>query len=394
MPRSKRRSPALRPGRRLPVGADVLREGTHFRVWAPRRASVELMLEDGDGEPGKVIPLEAEGNGYFSALCSDAPAGTRYRYRLDGAVTCPDLAARFQPEGPGGPSQVVDPATFPWTDAGWPGVAESGHVIYEIHVGTFTPEGTWDAGCRELPELKAAGITLLEVMPVAEFPGRFGWGYDGVNLFAPTRLYGTPDDFRRFVDCAHGLGLGVLLDVVYNHVGPLYSYFREYAAAYFSDRYPNEWGEALNFDGEGSGPVREFFVANAGYWIDEFHCDGLRLDATQQIFDASPEHVVAAVRRRVREAARGRRTFVVAENEPQRVECLRAPEQGGYGLDAMWNDDLHHAAVVAATGRTDAYYSDYRGSPQELISAAKRAFLYAGQRSEWQGKPRGTPTVG
>jgi maltooligosyltrehalose trehalohydrolase len=372
------------------VGAEVLREGTHFRVWAPRRRRVTLVLEDAEGQPTKEIELSGEGDGYFSGSSREAAAGARYRYRLDDGAALPDLASRFQPLGPGGPSEVVDPSGFSWTDQAWPGPPPDGQVIYEVHIGTFTAEGTWEAACRELPELKALGVTLLEVMPVAEFPGRFGWGYDGVDLFAPTRLYGRPDDFRRFVDRAHGLGLAVVLDVVYNHVGPLYSYFRDYAPAYFSERHATEWGEALNFDGPDSRPVREFFVANAGYWVDEFHCDGLRLDATQQIFDASPEHLLAAVQRRVREAAGRRRAYLVAENEPQDVRLLRAPEEGGFGLDAIWNDDFHHTAVVALTGRNDAYYSDYSGGPQELISAATHGLLYQGQRSSWQGKPRGS----
>jgi maltooligosyltrehalose trehalohydrolase len=394
MPKGKRKAGPDTPPRRLPVGAEVLPGGTHFRVWAPRRRRVELVLEDGEGTPTKVTELTAEPGGYFSGWCAEAQAGTRYRYRLDGDGPFPDLASRYQPEGPGGPSQVVDPSTFAWTDATWTGIPVDGQVVYEMHVGTFTSEGTWDAACRQLPELGALGVTVVEVMPVAEFPGRFGWGYDGVDLFAPTRLYGTPDDFRRFVDYAHGLGLAVILDVVYNHVGPLYSFFREYSATYFTDRYPNEWGEALNFDGPDSGPVREFFVANAGYWVEEFHCDGLRLDATQQVFDASPEHLLTAVRQRVQAAAGRRPTYVVGENEPQHVQLLHPPRQGGSGLDALWNDDFHHSAVAALTGRNEAYYSDYAGTPQELISAAKRAFLYQGQRSTWQGKPRGTPTAG
>ena len=264
-------------------------------------------------------------------------------------------------------------------------------MIYELHVGTFTPEGTWAAAARQLPELAAAGITVLELMPVSEFPGRFGWGYDGVFPFAPTRLYGTPDDFRRFVDGAHAVGLGVILDVVYNHLGPDGCVLRQYAPEYFTDRYANEWGDALNFDGDGSGPVREFFVANAGYWIDEFHLDGLRFDATQQMFDASPDHVLAAAARAARAAARGRRVLLVAENEPQDTRLVRSPDQGGYGLDALWNDDFHHTGRVALTGRREAYYTDYLGRPQELISAAKRGFLYQGQHYSWQNQARGTP---
>src|SRR5712675_3349683 len=228
-------------------------------------------------------------------------------------------------------------------------------------------------------------------MPVAEFPGRFGWGYDGVNLFAPTRLYGRPMDFRRFVDRAHALGIAVILDVVYNHFGPDGNYLKSFSEAYFTDRYDNEWGEAINFDGPDSGPTREFFVANAGYWIDEFHLDGLRLDATQQIHDRSPIHIIAAITEGVRAAARGRGTFIVAESEVQSAQLARPYKQNGFGVDAIWNEDFHHSAVVAVTGRQEAYYTDYHGSPQEFISAAKWGFLFQGQRYKWQKNRRGTP---
>jgi maltooligosyltrehalose trehalohydrolase len=373
------------------VGAEAQPEGgVHFRVWAPRRRRVEVVL---DGGPA--YDLAAEGAGYFSGAVPAAQVGSMYRYRLDGLQELyPDPASRFQPQGPHGPSQVVSPAAFAWTDGGWRGAGPLGQVIYEMHIGTFTREGTWEAAARELRALAALGVTVLEVMPVADFPGRFGWGYDGVNLFAPTRLYGEPDDFRRFVDRAHAAGLGVILDVVYNHIGPDGNYLAQFSANYVTDRYENEWGESINFDGEGAGPVREFFVANAGYWVDEFHLDGLRLDATQQIFDRSPEHVLAAVGRRVREAAGGRATLIVAENETQDIRLVRPAGQCGYGLDALWNDDFHHSAMVALTGRSEAYYSDFRGSPAELVAAIKWGFLYQGQRSQWQKKPRGTPTFG
>jgi maltooligosyltrehalose trehalohydrolase len=376
--------------RRLPVGAEIMEgSGVHFRVWAPNARRVEVVL---DMKPDAPVALTAEADGYFSAVVADVGAGTRYSFRLDrDGTVLPDPASRFQPDGPHGVSEVVDSSEFRWTDDQWRGVAPAGQVIYELHLGTFTREGTWQAAMRELPELAATGITVLELMPIAEFPGRFGWGYDGVDLFAPTRLYGMPDDARRFIDRAHALGLAVILDVVYNHIGPDGNYLRRFSADYFTDRYANEWGEAINFDGDRAGPVREFFIANAGYWIDEFHFDGLRLDATQQIFDASPEHILTAVARRVREAARGRRTFIVAENEPQHTRLVRAPEEGGYGLDALWNDDFHHAARVAVTGRSEAYYSDYAGTPQELISAVKRGYLYQGQRYAWQRQRRGTP---
>jgi maltooligosyltrehalose trehalohydrolase len=361
-------------------------------VWAPKCRRVEVVSEPGDEAPGPVA-LAAEGDGYFSGVAPQARAGTRYRYRLDGGDALPDPASRFQPEGVHGPSEVVDPSLFEWTDDGWGGVGPEGQVLYELHVGTFTPEGTWAAAAQQLPALADLGVTCLEVMPVAAFDGRFGWGYDGVDLFAPFHGYGRPDDFRAFVDRAHAEGLGVLLDVVYNHFGPSGNYLRPFSDAYFTDRYTNEWGEAINFDGPDAGPVRDFFVANAGYWIAEFHLDGLRLDATQSIHDFSGDHILKAVGRRVREAADGRRTLVVAENEPQETRLVRPVEQGGYGLDALWNDDLHHSAVVALTGHNEAYYTDYLGAPQEFISAAKWGYLYQGQRYGWQRQRRGTPAL-
>jgi maltooligosyltrehalose trehalohydrolase len=262
-----------------------------------------------------------------------------------------------------------------------------------MHIGTFAPEGTWEAASRQLAELAATGITVLEIMPVADFPGRFGWGYDGVNMFAPTRLYGDPDDFRRFVDRAHAAGLGVILDVVYNHIGPDGNYLKAFSPAYFTDRYKNEWSEAINFDGPDAEPVREFFIVNAGYWIDEFHIDGLRLDATHQIFDASRDHILAAVGRQVRKAGHGRKTLIVAENELQHAQLVRQPDRGGYGLDGVWNDDFHHSARVALSGHNQAYYMDYLGNPQEFIAAVKWGYLYQGQRYSWQKKRRGTPAL-
>jgi maltooligosyltrehalose trehalohydrolase len=377
--------------RRYSVGAEPSPQGgVHFRVWAPIRKRVAVVLEGPDeGE----FPLEAEGNGFFSARIADCQPGTLYRFRLDDDRTLyPDPASRFQPDGPHGPSQVVDPGAFRWSDRDWKGVELRGTVLYEMHVGTFTKEGTWAAAERELPELKEVGITCLEVMPVADFPGRFGWGYDGVNLFAPTRLYGTPDDFRRFVDRAHRFGLGVILDVVYNHLGPDGNYLKAFAPQYFTDKYRTEWGEPINFDGPDSGPVRDFFASNAAYWIDEFHLDGLRLDATQNIYDDTPDsskHILAEIGRRVRAAAKGRSTIVVNENEPQHPRIVRPVEAGGYGLDALWNDDFHHAAMVALTGRNEAYYTDYQGNAQEFVSAAKYGYLYQGQWYSWQGKRRG-----
>jgi maltooligosyltrehalose trehalohydrolase len=382
----------MSPSRRLPAGAEVLPQGgTHFRVWAPRRKRIEVVFER-DGAQS-TFELEREGGGYFSALAHDVGDGALYRFRLDGDdYLYPDPVSRFQPEGPHGPSRVVDPSKFSWTDGEWRGASLKGQVIYELHVGTFTREGTLDAARRELKELARLGVTCVELMPVADFPGRFGWGYDGVCMFAPTRLYGQPDDLRRFVNDAHAAGLAVLLDVVYNHLGPDGNYLRQFSEDYFTDRHVTEWGEAINFYGENSGPVREFFLSNARYWVDEFHFDGLRLDATQSIFDESDEHLLAALAREVRDAAGGRETIIVAENETQESRLARATSRGGYGLDGLWNDDFHHSAMVALTGRNEAYYTDYKGTPQEFVSAVKYGYLYQGQRYKWQRRRRGSPT--
>ena len=394
-------SPAAIPtqGRRFPVGAEVLGDGTvDFRVWAPRRRSVAVVVDGIVGESGQVHPqrprsvtLHPEPSGYFAGTMPDVVAGACYRYRLDGGDAFPDPASRWQPDGPHGPSAIVDPTAFRWTDVEWPGVESRGQVIYEVHIGTFTREGTWRAAAGQLAALAELGITLIEVMPVADFAGRFGWGYDGVNLFAPSRLYGTPDDMRRFVDRAHAAGLGVILDVVYNHLGPSGNYLGEFSEDYVTARHHTDWGPAINFEGEGSAGVREFYLANAAYWIEEFHLDGLRMDATQNIYDSSPTHILADVASAVRRASGGRTTFVVAENESQEARIVRSPESGGYGLDALWNDDFHHSAMVALTGRNEAYYTDYRGSPQEFVSAVRSGFLYQGQWYHWQAKRRGTP---
>ncbi|WP_247887318.1 malto-oligosyltrehalose trehalohydrolase [Azospirillum sp. SYSU D00513] len=375
--------------RRYPIGMEVVGENrAHIRVWAPKRQHVSIVLEP----EMRSVPLEAEGNGYFSTLLEGVAVNSLYRLRLDDDRTLyPDPASRFQPGGPHGPSQLVDPRGFAWTDQGWKGRPIEGQVIYEMHIGTFTPEGTLEAAMRELQHLADLGVTVLELMPLAEFPGRFGWGYDGVGLFAPTRLYGKPDDVRSFVDRAHALGLAVILDVVYNHFGPDGNYLKCFADAYFTDRHENEWGEAINFDGPDSGPVREFFLCNAAFWIDEYHMDGLRLDATQQIFDDGTPHILSEIARAVRGAAGDRATILIGENEPQHASMVQPIEDGGFGLDAIWNDDYHHAAMVALIGRNEAYYTDYRGTPQEFVSAMKHGFLYQGQWYAWQGKPRGMP---
>ena len=377
--------PISPPQRRLSAGVELVGPSTaDVRVWAPACRRVEFVIDGGAG-----YDLTRGDGGGFEGMVPGVSAGTRYWFRLDGSRLRPDPVSRYQPDGPHGPSAIVDAAAFTWTDQAWRGVRQSGQVVYELHVGTFTPEGTWAAAERQLEALVDLGITTVEMMPVADFAGRFGWGYDGVNLYAPTRLYGRPDDLRSFVNRAHALGIAVILDVVYNHLGPDGNYLGEFSPNYFTDRYTNDWGQAINF--EDGGPERAYFVENAGYWIDEFHFDGLRFDATQDIKDASAEHVLAAMSRRAREAAAGRPIFLVAENEPQEAKLVGTAAEGGYGLDALWNDDYHHTAVVALTGRREAYYSDYLGSMQELVSCAKYGFLYQGQWYSWQKKRRGTP---
>ncbi len=337
--------------------------------------------------------LHPEPEGYFSGAAVAAP-GDRYRFRVDGGESLyPDPASRFQPEGPHGPSEIIDATAFPWSDGGWNGVLMQGQILYELHVGTFTPEGTWRAAAEELPRLARLGITLIEMMPVADFAGEFGWGYDGVNLFAPCRLYGRPDDLRSFIDRAHALGIGVILDVVYNHFGPEGNYLGIYADHYVTDRHLTDWGKAINFDGVHHEPVRHFILTNGIYWIEEFHFDGFRFDATQNIYDDSADSILGAYARTVRAAAGKRSIVLIAENEPQESRLLRPRAQGGEGFDGALNDDFHHAAMVALTGRNEAYGIDYLGTPQEFISSAKYGYLYQGQAYRFQRSPRGQPAL-
>nr|WP_276609639.1 malto-oligosyltrehalose trehalohydrolase [Phragmitibacter flavus] len=370
--------------------------GFHFRVWAPRSTTVKVLLGGEGAEAGYEwmvdLSAEEEGEGYFSGMAPMAEAGMLYRLRLDGGCF-PDPASRFQPFGPHGPSQLVDPAAFEWADQDFSAKSLKGDVIYEMHIGTYTVEGTWNAAMLRLPELAELGVSMIEVMPVAEFPGLRGWGYDGVNLFAPTRLYGTPDDFREFVDEAHRLGMGVMLDVVYNHLGPDGNYLPQYSEDYFHKAQVSDWGDTLNFDDQGSGPVRELFCSNAAHWISEYHLDGLRLDAVHQIFDESDEHLLKELTHAAKFAAGDRKILVVAENEHQQGHLARAVDRGGFGLDGSWSDDFHHSTMVSLTGRNDLFFADYDGSAQELISVSKWGFLYQGQCSRWSGQPRGTTSL-
>jgi len=371
-----------------PVGAQFHADGAAFRVWARNHKTVSVVVNN------REHPLRLEGDGYFVGDVKDVRAGDTYRFLLDGEGPFPDPASRYQPEGPHGPSQIIDATKFAWTDQAWQGIKLAHQVIYELHIGTFTREGTWRSAIPELPTLAELGITAIEVMPVAEFAGSFGWGYDGVDLFAPTRIYGNPDDFRAFVDAAHRCGMGVLLDVVYNHVGPDGNYLTKFSDGYFTADHKTDWGEAINFYGPHSAAVREFYAANAAYWIKEFHLDGLRLDATQNVYDKSKDHILAEINRSARKAADSRGIIIVAENEPQDTKLIRSEKEGGYGFDGLWNDDFHHSAAVALTGSREGYFADYLGSPQELLSALKYGFLYQGQWYSWQKQRRGTSTLG
>src|SRR6266852_2735641 len=331
--------------RRHPIGAELIGVNqTHFRIWAPKAHDVDLVLEESAEKNAKRTfhPMEREDNGYFSGV-ANARAGALYRFRVNQAEHFhPDPASRFQPHGPHGSSCVVDPTQFAWTDSKWRGVAMKGHVIYEMHVGTFTKEGTWQAAAAQLAELARIGITVVEMMPIADFPGNFGWGYDGVDLFAP-----------------------------------FYSY------DYLIREQETDWGDSINFDGPNSTPVREFYITNGRYWIDEFHFDGFRFDATDAIHDKSDEYIIGAVGRAARKAAAPRSIILIAENERQVTKLIRPRNEGGDDLDAVWNDDFHHSAAVALTGRREAYYTDYLGTPQEFISAAKYGYLFQVQPYFW-----------
>jgi len=384
--------------RRYPIGAELIGpDQVHFRVWAPKAGRVDLVLEHNAAKnPRQTFhSLEAEEGGYFSGT-ANAGAGARYRFCVNNNFY-PDPASRFQPDGPHGSSCIVDPTRFKWTDSQWHGPAATGlkgQVIYEMHVGAFTKQGTWRAASQQLEELARIGITVIEMMPVADFPGKFGWGYDGVDLFAPSHLYGTPDDLRAFIDRAHSLGLGVILDVVYNHFGPDGNYLGAFSDDYLIRGNENEWGDSINFDDRNSGPVREFFITNGCYWIAEFHFDGFRFDALHAIRDRSTEYIISEVGRAAREAAGSRLIILIAENDRQEAKMVRPRTEGGDDLDGMWNDDFHHSAVVALTDRKQAYFCDYRGTPQEFISAAKYGFLYQGQALSWQKALRGSSTFG
>jgi maltooligosyltrehalose trehalohydrolase len=371
-----------------PVGASVHGGGTVFRVWAPRCRTVDVVIE---GSPPQ--PMEQRPGGLFELTLARVSQGTRYQYRLDGERYRPDPASRWQPEGVHGPSVVVDPTEFGWTDRQFTGHALADLVFYELHVGAFTKAGTFEAIIPHLDGLAALGITAIELMPVAEFPGSRNWGYDGVHLYAPQSTYGGPLGLRRLVDAAHARGLSVFLDVVYNHLGPEGNYLAEFGP-YYTDRYKTPWGQAVNFDGPDAAGVRRHFVDNARAWVREFHLDGLRLDAIHSIFDSSSPHILTELADAVRdEAGRlGRPAHVVVESHDNDRRHVLPPAQGGLGLDGVWSDDFHHAVHVRLTGERGGYYMDFE-DPGLLPRALVEGFAYQGAMSQYFGAPRGTSSA-
>jgi len=378
---------------RMPFGAEVGPRATAFRLWAPGADEVTLLLDDGS----RTFAMRARGDGFRETAVDDAAAGTRYAFRIDGQVVVPDPASRANPDGVHGQSIVVDPLAYRWRDATWRGRPWEEAVVYELHVGAFTPRGTFAAIVERLPELADVGVTAIELMPVAAFPGTRNWGYDGVLAFAPAAAYGTPDDLRGLVDAAHAHGIMMLLDVVYNHFGPEGNYLHLYAPQFFNPRHRTPWGAAINFDAEGSRTVRDFFIHNALYWLEEFHFDGLRLDAVHAIVDDSEPHIVAEIACRVRERFDGcREVHVVLENDRNQARFLRRSASGRPVLaTAQWNDDLHHALHVIATGESDGYYADYATSPVASVGRAlAEGFVFQGQASEFRhGEHRGEPSA-
>ena len=373
----------------LERGARVTAAGARFSVWAPNAKRVEVVLEGNGG----TFPLAAGEGGLFAGEVAAAKAGADYRYRLDGGELRPDPVSRWQPAGVHGPSRIVDPSAFRWSDARWKGLEMADYVIYELHVGTFTAAGTFDAASERLAELKTLGITAIEIMPVAEFPGARNWGYDGVSLYAPHSAYGGPEGLRRLVNAAHEAGLAVVLDVVYNHVGPEGNYLPLYGP-YFTETYRTPWGPAVNYDGADSTEVRRFVIENALYWVTEYHIDALRLDAIHGIFDFGATHILQELVERVHEQAKalGRRVEVIAESDLNDPRVVRSPRVGGLGFDAQWSDDFHHSVHALLTGEDKGYYADFGGIDALGRSIAER-FVYDGRQSRHRHRAHGAPAT-
>jgi maltooligosyltrehalose trehalohydrolase len=381
------------PEEPMPIGAWREGNATRFRVWAPDHPSVDLVVER--HAQRDVRPLARADRGYWGGRFEDVRSGDRYRYRLGGddGRTFPDPASRYQPDGVHGASEVIDPATFQWTDHDWRPPRREELVIYELHVGTFAPQGTFRGVIERLPYLAQLGVSAIELMPVGDFPGDRNWGYDGVAIFAPARCYGTPDDLRALVNTAHQHGIAVMLDVVYNHFGPDGAYANAFSPYYFTDRHKSPWGQGVNMDGPHSADVRAFFIANARHWIDEYHIDGLRLDATHAIQDDGPHHFLEELTTTLREGAR-RPVTVIAEDHRNLVKLLLPPADEGWGLDGVWADDLHHQIRVHVAGDREGYYEDYTGSADDIATTIRRGWFFTGQPSKHMRAMRGSdPSV-
>jgi malto-oligosyltrehalose trehalohydrolase len=382
---------AARRAHRMPFGATVREDGTTaFRLWAPGAERVELWLE----EPGRALPMSRDAGGWAEHVTREAPAGSRYRYRVDGELLVPDPAARFQPGDVHGASEVIDPLAYAWGDGAWRGLPAERLVFYELHVGTFTPAGSFAGVLERLDHLAALGVTAVELMPLADFPGRRGWGYDGVLLFAPESGYGRPEDLKALVDAAHQRGLAVFVDVVYNHFGPEGNYLHRYAPGFFTPRHRSFWGDGINYDGPGSEVVRAFMIHNALYWLEEFHLDGLRLDAVNAIVDDSPTHLLLELGRAVATGpGRERPVHLVLENGANEARYLeRAPGRRPL-YQAQWNDDVHHALHVLLTGEAGGYYEDYQPPLPHLGRCLTEGFAFQGERSTYRGDLRGQPSA-
>jgi malto-oligosyltrehalose trehalohydrolase len=374
----------------MPFGAECTPAGVRFRIWAPSIEHMRVTL-DGSAEPIALTPADA---GWHECVAAGAAAGTRYAFVLPDGTTVPDPASRFQPSDVHGPSEVIDPTAYRWSDEAWAGRPWHEAVVYELHVGAFTPEGTFAAACAKLEHLRALGVTAIEVMPIADFTGRRNWGYDGVLPFAPDSNYGRPDDVKRFIEAAHALGLMVLLDVVYNHFGPDGNFLPQYAAEFFTARHKTPWGDGINYDGPQSGPVRAFAIENALYWLSEYQLDGLRLDAVHAIVDDRPLHVIDELAERVRAVDFGRPIHLIVENEANAARRLvRSVDGATPRFTAQWNDDVHHVLHAAVTGEDIGYYADYLGDTQKLGRALAEGFAFQGEVMPFKGGPRGEPSA-
>ena len=370
------------------LGATTLPDGsTSFRVWAPRARQVAVILPESNRP---AAALQPEGDGYFSGTVPGVRHGDLYRYLLDSELERPDPASRYQPEGVHGPSRVVDPNEFQWQTPDWGGLPLEQYLIYELHVGSFTPQGTFDGVIDRLDYLVELGITAVELMPVAQFPGERNWGYDGTFPCAPQNSYGGPEGLKRLVDACHARGLAVVLDVVYNHLGPEGNYLHAFGP-YFTDRYQTPWGDAVNFDGPDSDPVRHFFISNALYWITEYRVDALRLDAVHGIYDFSARHILQELQQAVeqRSAGLGRPVYLIAESDLNDVRLINPQEQGGFGLAAQWCDDFHHSLRALLTNDRRGYYADY-GSFAHLAKAFRDGFVLDGCYSGFRRRCHGS----